>query len=636
MLGEKFSLDTPELSSDLEYLLQSKQVGQVTLVTELTKEVYAPLYALSLAILGNPRRARQVTCQTIAEAVLTYDHYRPEVGVKTWLYGLAITKLRRSWKTGAFSHPGDEFQRAFARLKLNQQLAILMYYGHRLGLAETALALGEEESSARDGLKNALAALPPFLVEEDLPPAIETHWPIRPPSEDEFQSVEQSILSQVTARQWRRRFSLRVKELGLGTVALLAAIAFAVYVNRNEKNVIPPPTPTRETVSLPREKMPARENETITYLDYPGGSPTVVIEDSALRVSGSSTPQPFPKRTPVKPSRVSLDFTPIVAAQVPPEDADGLTHSGATSLALALQFQGWKGDPQALLNALQPNPLDRTLLPYELENYISDTTEGEYLSLLRFGGTADVLINLLTTGTPVIIQRGRNTPDGWIGRYEVIGSYENEGTYSQFTSWIITSAGLISQTLSTNELLTGWRAFNYAYLIVYPAPKNGDILHALNEDADEQANLQWAANLASKEIYRQIDKQYLFFAWFNRGVSLAYLDDYNGAANAFDEAAAVFKELSPDQQPIALYWHQTRPYWAYYYSGRYKDVVALADFVLAATQDNPPEEAYYWRALAREAQGDIRGAKADLQQAIALNPRFSAGLEQLQRIENGG
>jgi hypothetical protein len=40
--------------------------------------------------------------------------------------------------------------------------------------------------------------------------------------------------------------------------------------------------------------------------------------------------------------------------------------------------------------------------------------------------------------------------------------------------------------------------------------------------------------------------------------------------------------------------------------------------------------------LAREALGDTPGATADLQQAVRLNPNFTAGETQLARLQGGG
>jgi tetratricopeptide (TPR) repeat protein len=80
-------------------------------------------------------------------------------------------------------------------------------------------------------------------------------------------------------------------------------------------------------------------------------------------------------------------------------------------------------------------------------------------------------------------------------------------------------------------------------------------------------------------------------------------------------------------------WYQTWPYWAYYYSGRYQDVINLANTTLYDTIAEPVlEESFYWRGLAREAIGETQGAVDDYLESVRLNPNFTPGLEQLQRL----
>ena len=81
-----------------------------------------------------------------------------------------------------------------------------------------------------------------------------------------------------------------------------------------------------------------------------------------------------------------------------------------------------------------------------------------------------------------------------------------------------------------------------------------------------------------------------------------------------------------------MLWYQTGPYWAYYYFGRYQDVINLATTTLDAMSEPVLEESYYWRALAREAAGDISGAIKDFQAGLKSHPGFEPALEQLKRL----
>ena len=79
-------------------------------------------------------------------------------------------------------------------------------------------------------------------------------------------------------------------------------------------------------------------------------------------------------------------------------------------------------------------------------------------------------------------------------------------------------------------------------------------------------------------------------------------------------------------------WYQTGPYWAYYYSGRYQDVIELAGTTLDAMSEPVLEESYYWRALSREALGDIQGAVKDLRSALKFHPGFEPALTRLEQL----
>jgi tetratricopeptide (TPR) repeat protein len=121
-----------------------------------------------------------------------------------------------------------------------------------------------------------------------------------------------------------------------------------------------------------------------------------------------------------------------------------------------------------------------------------------------------------------------------------------------------------------------------------------------------------------------------FFAWFNRGSSLVQLQDYAGAAAAYDEAFRLQAMLEPEMRPWRMLWYQTGPYWAYQYSGRFYDVISLATSTLSAMSEPVLEESYYWRGMARNALGDLTGAVEDWRAAVDTHPGFEPALAQLQ------
>ena len=81
-----------------------------------------------------------------------------------------------------------------------------------------------------------------------------------------------------------------------------------------------------------------------------------------------------------------------------------------------------------------------------------------------------------------------------------------------------------------------------------------------------------------------------------------------------------------------MLWYQTGPYYAYYYSGRFPDVISLADHTLENSSEPIMEESYHWRALAELALGNRDAAVADFRLALKYHAGFGPSLFQLQQL----
>jgi tetratricopeptide (TPR) repeat protein len=122
------------------------------------------------------------------------------------------------------------------------------------------------------------------------------------------------------------------------------------------------------------------------------------------------------------------------------------------------------------------------------------------------------------------------------------------------------------------------------------------------------------------------------FAWYNRGTNLVALQDYAAAAEAYDQAFAIYPALSEKERPWRMLWYQIGPYEAYYHTGRYQDVINLADTTFQWIGQPVLEETFYWRGLAYEALGNPEKAVSDLEKAANLNPTSTDAMEQLRRL----
>lgn len=370
------------------------------------------------------------------------------------------------------------------------------------------------------------------------------------------------------------------------------------------------------------------------------------IANATLRAL-TRTPTPTPTLTPTITATPHPQVTPTITPTASPTPTPlpnlallpGITHEyqlwnncGPANLSMSLSFWDWEGNQRVTGAYLKPNQRDKNVMPYEMTAFVNEETDLKAIS--RIGGDLETIKSFIAAGFPVLLETGFEDPreevefTGWMGHYEVVNAYDD--AESEF---YIQDSYLGPQIASSyQDMENRWRAFNYLYIIVYPPEKEAQVLDLLGPHADETFNYQEAAAKASNEIYA-LSGRAQYFAWFNRGTNLVALDDYTGAALAYDEAFRIYSELDEEERPWRMVWYQTGPYWAYFYTGRYYDVLNLATQTIENVSEPVIEETWYWRALAKEALGDVSGAIADLQKAVKLNENFEIGWYHLERLQ---
>lgn len=347
-------------------------------------------------------------------------------------------------------------------------------------------------------------------------------------------------------------------------------------------------------------------------------------------ISSSETPLPsatqLPSATPTftaTPLPVDVLLTGIV------HEYQQFNNCGPANLAMALSYWDWAGNQNDTRAFLRPNRDvdDKNVMPEEMVAFVEGFTG--YRALARVGGSLDLLKQLLAAGFPVLIEKGHHPADDWwMGHYVVVNGYDDQR--QRFTiqdSLIAPDLSLAYADLEAHE----WRDFNYVYIVIYPPDKQDQVNHILGPHTDPVNNYQHAAQKALDEM-PNLSGRDLFFAWFNLGSSQVGLGDYAAAAQAYDQAFQLYQGLSEEQRPYRLMWYQSGPYVAYYYTGRYQDVISLANTTFSWVGQPVLEESYYWRGLAYEAIGKIDLAVADLKKAALLNPNYALPREHLQRL----
>ncbi|MFZ6026252.1 MAG: C39 family peptidase [Chloroflexota bacterium] len=356
----------------------------------------------------------------------------------------------------------------------------------------------------------------------------------------------------------------------------------------------------------------------------------------------TAQPTQTPTQTPTHlPPKASLDGVIYV-------DQHGRwNYCGPSNLTMALNFWGWPGDRDDVARVVKPGvqdpeiefiqqgKWDKNVMPYEMADFVNEQTA--YRAIVRYGGGADLIKRLIAAGFPVIVEKGYFEADytgkvAWMGHYLFTTGYDD--VTHQFTVQDTYLKPGKDMPVDYEAYMEGWRSFNYLWMLVYPPEREAEVNAVIGPYSDEAWASQHALEMAEREIPALTGVQE-FFAWFNKGTSLVWLQQYTEAAAAYDRAFALYAVLGNGdlQRPYRILWYQTGPYWAYHYSGRYQDVIDLANNTLNKTIAEPTlEESLYWRGMAEYALGQTDAAIADFLEAVRLNPNFGPGRYMLEQL----
>lgn len=389
-----------------------------------------------------------------------------------------------------------------------------------------------------------------------------------------------------------------------------------------------------------------------------GSDPEVATAVAATLNAYASTPQPSVQptanpgvSTPQPTTPPATAFTPLPASAYLPgviSEPQLWNNCGPATLSMYLSFYDWGFTQKEAAAVLKPNDRDKNVMPYEMIDFVNERTAQD--ALWRYGGDLQTLKALLNAGFPVMVETGFEPAnlqkEGWMGHYLLLIGYDD--TRQIFTtqdSYLLSHPPGGSEPIPEeswddfrgfevpySELEEKWQAFNYVFIVVYPPDKVNDVLNILGPLATDETANRIAYTRAVDEVTSQADVRERFFAWFNAGTSAVYLQDYATAAAHFDAAFNLYPEIREDKRPWRIMWYQTGPYFAYYYTERYNDLITLADQTLKAMSEPILEETYYWRGLAYYALGEKDKAIADLRDSMKYHPGFAPAESMLYQL----
>lgn len=309
-------------------------------------------------------------------------------------------------------------------------------------------------------------------------------------------------------------------------------------------------------------------------------------------------------------------------------------YCGPANLAMLLSYWDWVGTSDDVARVIKPYPKDKNVQPYEMVDFIQFVgLDG----LTRVGGDLDLLKRLIANGFPVLVEKGTHFLDiqnkvTWMGHYQVLNGYDDQKQV------FIAQDSYIKANYEQpyEKLIEEWRSFNYTYIVAFQPRLRNDVLNLLGPDAEEDENYKHALQIAAREA-AELSGVDQFFAYYNYGTNLVALRDYGGAAKAYDMAFTLYDTLplSSSIRPYRILWYQTGPYFAYYYTGRYADVIdkATRNSIKMVRDDIPAlEESYYWRGMAKVKIGDQPGAVTDFYTCLEYHKFFDPCVRALNDL----
>lgn len=381
------------------------------------------------------------------------------------------------------------------------------------------------------------------------------------------------------------------------------------------------------------------------------------VTETPNGTSSTRTPSPTLTQTPTPTTGPTL--TPTITTTPLPasvnltgfryeDQKNRWNYCGPANLSMALNYVGWDGNRDTVAKSIKPGIQDPKLdfiqqgrsdvnvMPYEMVDFVNDETG--FRALSRLGGDIEIAKKLVAAGFPLIAEKGYYEKDyagkvAWLGHYQFVTGYDDargelivQDTWNDGPNFRIKYDEFMAEE--------AWLSFDNLFIVVYRPERESELMQVLGPYADPMWAAAYALGMAEEKIATAsgIDQ---YFAWYAKGTSHVALQQYADAALAYDQAFAIYNSLGKDdvQRPYRMMWYQTGPYWAYFYTGRYLDVINLANVTLTETISKPTiEESIYWRGRAKYMIGDTPGAVADFREALRLHPNWGPAIQGLQDL----
>ncbi len=416
------------------------------------------------------------------------------------------------------------------------------------------------------------------------------------------------------------------------------------FLSQIAESVIEQVSPVEDVLPAP-DVASERPQITIPAL-IPEDEPTIIIEPSltptvtpvpetteVIELAAVATDPPTPTQTPLPTATATPEPLPtFVRLEGLHRIQQSFNNCGPANLTQVLNWYGDETTQSQAASYLKPNPEDRNVSPWQLSDYVNEFTS--LSSTAHSGGNLELLKRFVAAGYPVVIEKGYepNTTNslGWFGHYLTVFGYDEEKQEFYSMDSFLPVDEKTGRADSFETIDEYWKHFNRTFYVVHEPDQTTEVESFLGADLlDPMTMWEKAAIQAQSEIDANPED---VFAWFNLGTSLTRLGELTGKAEFYENGAAAYDEARTIGLPPRKLWYEFRPYIAYMKVGRFDDMLALADAILATQGGQNVVETFLYKGHALLFQGDVAGAADSYERALELNENFYPAQIALQSI----
>jgi DNA-directed RNA polymerase specialized sigma24 family protein len=261
--------ETPELSPDLEWMLQGRQASPALILESLIQEYSAQVTSLTYSILDDPSLAMYAALDTLAAVLENRHRYYGKLSVKLFIYAQAIEVCRRYLRETQHGQPSqgedtlsgmaipDRVYILVSRLSEDLRIPLILHYAHHLTFDEIAMILKSKPGRVQKKIQKAvfsiekrLAAQPEMaqFLEGLLTTFLENRWQAIDLAEVSEAQMVQAVDYAIEKKKQSRQVRGYLFQAVLGSAVVVMLVAMGWITNQIASRQTPMPLAVRTYV----------------------------------------------------------------------------------------------------------------------------------------------------------------------------------------------------------------------------------------------------------------------------------------------------------------------------------------------------------------------------------------------------